>query len=52
MRGKQALEQGLTMDDPFETYRDAAGDATLAERMTRLRGEYPRTTANELDDSE
>lgn len=41
--------------DPFETYRGTAdGDASMPERMRRLRGEYPRTTddGDEEPDSE
>ena len=39
-------------DDPFETYRGAAeSDATMPERMRRLRGEYPRET-DDSDQSE
>ena len=34
-------------DDPFEKYRGSAdSDASMADRMERLRGEYPR----EVDD--
>lgn len=39
-----------TGDDPFEKYRGSAdGDATMPERMRRLRGEYPRTVRTEND---
>lgn len=38
--------------DPFEQYRDSAeSDETTAERMRRLRGEYPRDTSEETDDT-
>lgn len=38
--------------DPFEKYRGSAdGDDTMAERMRRLRGEYPRDIDDENDDS-
>lgn len=34
-------------DDPFETYRGQAdSDETMADRMRRLRGEYPRSVDN------
>lgn len=35
-------------DDPFETYRGSAdSDETMAERMRRLRGEYPRDVGDD-----
>lgn len=54
----EASEDGYTIrkeapttmdgDDPFEVHRDSATtDATIPERMRRLRGEYPR----EVDDA-
>lgn len=37
--------------DPFEKYRGSAtSDETMAERMRRLRGEYPRDVDDEADD--
>lgn len=37
-------------DDPFEKYRGSAdSDATMPERMRRLRGEYPRDRGDELE---
>jgi len=39
-------------DDPFEKYRGSAdSDATMAERMRRLRGEYPRDVDEEVGES-
>lgn len=39
-------------EDPFETYRGSAeSEATMAERMSRLRGEYPRDVDDEDDES-
>ena len=38
-------------DDPFEKYRGSAeSDATMPERMRRLRGEYPRDVDDEADE--
>ncbi len=40
-------------DDPFAKYRGSAGsDATMPERMRRLRGEYPRATADDNIDND
>lgn len=37
--------------DPFEKYRGRAeGDASMLERMRRLRGEYPRTVDGDADE--
>lgn len=37
--------------DPFEKYRGSAdSDQTMAERMRRLRGEYPRDVDSEDDE--
>lgn len=48
-------EEPTTTDgaDPFEKYRGSAdGDETMAERMRRLRGEYPRVVDDDGTDSE
>jgi antitoxin PrlF len=38
-------------DDPFEKYRGSADtEATVAERMERLRGTYPRDGDEDTDD--
>jgi len=38
--------------DPFETYRGHAdSEETMADRMRRLRGEYPREVPSETGDS-
>jgi len=40
-------------DDPFEKYRGSAeSEATMPERMRRLRGEYPRDVGEDGPDSE
>jgi AbrB family looped-hinge helix DNA binding protein len=37
--------------DPFEKYRGSAGsDASMPERMRRLRGEYPRAVDGDTDE--
>lgn len=40
-------------NDPFETYRGCAdSDDTMAERMRRLRGEYPRDVSDDDEDGD
>jgi len=39
--------------DPFETYRDSAdGQGSVADRMRRLRGVYPRPAGDDGDDGD
>jgi len=39
-------------EDPFEKYRGSAeSDESMAERMRRLRGEYPRASTSRLTSS-
>lgn len=40
-------------EDPFEKYRGSAdSDETMADRMRRLRGEYPRGVSDDSDTAE